>query len=120
MFIYFYLLCALIIFTYFFYLLQSDIKIFRKFLIRDENCNTLVSERGCMYEVSLLLTCLEENNFEDKNCIPQIKTVNACYEKHGENMRRRNIEQDKVVPVPNSKNFTHKQITYLLRQYPTV
>lgn len=35
------------------------------------------------------------------------------------NAERTQIEQEQEVPVPNSKNLTHKQITYLLRRYPT-
>ncbi|CAL1674790.1 unnamed protein product [Lasius platythorax] len=82
--------------------------------------NQKATDRGCLYELSLLLTCLEENEFEDKRCVPQFKVLDQCYKTHLKNVERAQIEQEQIVPVPNSKNHTHKQITYLLRRYPTV
>lgn len=82
--------------------------------------NQKITEHGCLHELSLLLTCLEENEFADKRCIPQFKVLDQCYNTYLKNVERTQIEQEKIVPVPNSKNFTHKQISYLLRRYPTV
>lgn len=82
--------------------------------------NLKTRERGCLYEISLLLTCLEEHEHEDKSCIQEIKTLEECYKKYTENMQRQLTEQKQLVPVPNSKDHTHKQITYLLRRYPTI
>lgn len=70
--------------------------------------------------MSLLLTCLEQNEFEDKRCIPQFKALNQCYQVYTSNMERIRSSKEQIVPVPNSKNLTHKQVTYLLRRYPTV
>nr|XP_012220063.1 PREDICTED: coiled-coil-helix-coiled-coil-helix domain-containing protein 1 [Linepithema humile] len=77
-------------------------------------------ERGCLYELSLLLTCLEENEFEDKRCIPEFNKLNDCYNIYLKKMQHSQVEQEQLAPVPNSKHQTHKQITYLLRRYPTV
>ncbi|XP_020299647.1 uncharacterized protein LOC109863660 isoform X2 [Pseudomyrmex gracilis] len=76
------------------------------------------SDRGCLYEMTLLLTCLDENAYEDKLCLSKLKSLEACYERYNENIKRAKIETN--VPVPNSKNLNSKQVTYLLRQYPTV
>ncbi|TGZ37970.1 small ribosomal subunit protein mS37 [Temnothorax longispinosus] len=78
------------------------------------------SEHGCLYEMTLLLSCLEENEFEDKRCVPQVNALNKCNKTYTDNVQRMRSTQDQVVPVPESKNLTHKQVTYLLRSYPTV
>lgn len=80
----------------------------------------LFPERGCLHEMTLLLTCLEENEFEDKRCVPQFKALNQCYKLYNENMQRALVIKEQSTPVPGSKNVTPKQITYLLRKYPTV
>ncbi|GAB1861878.1 Coiled-coil-helix-coiled-coil-helix domain-containing protein 1 isoform X2 [Camponotus japonicus] len=82
--------------------------------------NQSVADHGCLQELFLLLTCLEENEYENKRCVPQFKVLEQCYNTHQKNIRRTKIEQEQEVPVPNSKNLTHKQITYFLRRYPTV
>jgi len=70
--------------------------------------------------MTLLLTCLEENEFEDKRCIPQLKALNQCFKVYNDNMQHNRLVSEKTVPVPGSKNCTQKQITHLLRRYPTV
>ncbi|XP_072755437.1 uncharacterized protein [Anoplolepis gracilipes] len=82
--------------------------------------NQKETDRGCLYESILLLTCLEENEYQDKRCIPQFKELDQCYKTYMKNIERAQVEHDQVVPIPNSKNLTHKQITHLLRRYPTV
>ncbi|XP_011870165.1 PREDICTED: coiled-coil-helix-coiled-coil-helix domain-containing protein 1 [Vollenhovia emeryi] len=79
-----------------------------------------ITEQGCLHEMSLLLTCLEENEFEDKRCAPQLTALNKCFKSYRDNMQHEKSIKDQVVPVPMSKNLTHKQVTYLLRSYPTV
>ncbi|XP_029670013.1 coiled-coil-helix-coiled-coil-helix domain-containing protein 1 [Formica exsecta] len=81
--------------------------------------NQKVTDRGCLHETVLLLTCLEENEFQDKRCIPQFKALDQCYKTYMKNVERTQIEHEQDVPIPNSKNLTHKQITYLLRRNPT-
>lgn len=80
----------------------------------------LFPEKGCLYEMSLLLTCLEENEFEDRRCVPQLKELNQCFEIYNNNMTKARIVNEQEMPVAHSKNFTHKQITYVLRRYPVV
>lgn len=99
-------------------LITTKKNIIRKFPLH--NSNILFPERGCLYEMSLLLTCLEENEFEDRRCVPQLKALNQCYKIYSDNIERARSVKEQTVPVPNSKNFTHKQITYLLRRYPVV
>ncbi|XP_012537631.1 coiled-coil-helix-coiled-coil-helix domain-containing protein 1 [Monomorium pharaonis] len=83
--------------------------------------NQMTTEsRGCLYEMTLLLSCLEENEFEDKRCVPQLNALNQCFKVYSDNMQRARSIKEQTVPVPNSKNLTHKQITYLLRRYPVV
>ncbi|KYN35439.1 Coiled-coil-helix-coiled-coil-helix domain-containing protein 1 [Trachymyrmex septentrionalis] len=82
--------------------------------------NQRLKEKGCLLEMSLLLTCLEENEFEDKRCSPELKALNQCYQVYSSTMERIHSLNDQIMPVPNSKNLTHKQITHLLRRYPTV
>ncbi|XP_014471407.1 PREDICTED: coiled-coil-helix-coiled-coil-helix domain-containing protein 1 [Dinoponera quadriceps] len=78
-----------------------------------------VADRGCLHEMSMLLSCLEENEYEDKNCIPQFNSFNACFNRFNHNLQTRKIQSGKKMPVPNSNNHTPLQITSLLRKFPT-
>ncbi|EFN86919.1 coiled-coil-helix-coiled-coil-helix domain-containing protein 1 [Harpegnathos saltator] len=82
--------------------------------------NHKVTERGCLYETSLFLSCLEENEFEDKNCVPQMNLLDACYKKYNHDMIEKKIKSRSKALVPNSKNHTSNQISHLLRKYPTI
>ncbi|KAG5307529.1 CHCH1 protein, partial [Pseudoatta argentina] len=83
--------------------------------------NQKTAEKGCLLQMSLLLTCLEENEYEDKRCIPELKALNQCYQVYTSSIERVHSLKDQIIPVPDTnKNLTHKQITYLLRKYPTV
>ncbi|KYM97412.1 PREDICTED: coiled-coil-helix-coiled-coil-helix domain-containing protein 1 [Cyphomyrmex costatus] len=81
--------------------------------------NQRVKDKGCLLQMTLLLTCLEENEFEDTRCTPELKALNQCFQVYQSNQERIYSQQEKL-PVPNSKNFSQKQITNLLRKYPTV
>ncbi|XP_032673534.1 coiled-coil-helix-coiled-coil-helix domain-containing protein 1 [Odontomachus brunneus] len=81
--------------------------------------NRKVAESGCLYEVSLLLSCLEENENENKNCIPQFNALHACYENYSWKMKEHKIQSGNIIPTPNSKNQTSAQIGYLFRKYKT-
>lgn len=67
-----------------------------------------------------LLTCLEENEFQDKRCVQQLTALSQCYKVYNDNLQHKRFVSEQSVLKPESKNFTHKQITYLLRRYPTV
>ncbi|KYN12047.1 PREDICTED: coiled-coil-helix-coiled-coil-helix domain-containing protein 1 [Trachymyrmex cornetzi] len=82
--------------------------------------NQRTEEKGCLLEMSLLLTCLKENEFEDNRCIPELTALNQCYQVYTSNIERMHSLKNQIIPVPNSKNLTYKQITHLLRKYPTV
>ncbi|XP_070518695.1 small ribosomal subunit protein mS37 isoform X2 [Cardiocondyla obscurior] len=82
--------------------------------------NQRLTEKGCLQEMTLLLNCLEKNEFEDMRCVSEVNVLNNCYKTYTENMERSKILKEQSVPVPNSKDLTSKQVTYLLRQYPVV
>lgn len=80
----------------------------------------LVSEKNCLYEMSLMFACFKDNNFESKLCDSQIKQFQNCvtnFEKHRKCQKQL---QQIGVPTPDTVNFTDSQLTYLLRKFPTI
>ncbi|XP_043592586.1 coiled-coil-helix-coiled-coil-helix domain-containing protein 1 isoform X1 [Bombus pyrosoma] len=77
-------------------------------------------EDKCLYEMTLLFGCWKENNFEDSMCNKEMKNLYECYNKYMKNTAMKKELQRIEIPNPNAKNLTSKQITYLLRMYPTV
>ncbi|XP_071862970.1 uncharacterized protein [Bombus fervidus] len=77
-------------------------------------------EDKCLYEMTLLFGCWKENNFEDSKCNKEMGNLYGCYNRYMKNSATYKELQRVEVPTPNTKNLTSKQITYLLRMYPTV
>ncbi|XP_076761039.1 small ribosomal subunit protein mS37 isoform X2 [Xylocopa sonorina] len=77
-------------------------------------------DNKCLYEMSLLFKCWADNKFNDQQCAQETQALNQCYKNYvsfASNQR----ELKKIdIPTPNAKSFTNKQITHILRMYPTV
>lgn len=77
-------------------------------------------EDKCLFEMSLLFRCWEDSNFNDKICSQYMKKLQDCYLNYLKKSSIRKDQHKVDVPTPNSQNMSPKQITYLLRMYPTV
>nr|XP_033195865.1 coiled-coil-helix-coiled-coil-helix domain-containing protein 1 [Bombus vancouverensis nearcticus]XP_033195866.1 coiled-coil-helix-coiled-coil-helix domain-containing protein 1 [Bombus vancouverensis nearcticus] len=77
-------------------------------------------EDKCLYEMTLLFGCWKENDFEKGTCDKEIKNLYGCYNKYMTSAATHKEQQRIEIPAPNAKNLTSKQVTYLLRMYPTV
>ncbi|KZC07618.1 PREDICTED: uncharacterized protein LOC107185896 [Dufourea novaeangliae] len=78
------------------------------------------SEQNCLYEMTLLFTCLNDSNFENQLCGNQIKSLQECMKNYTEHMEEQKVARKLEVPKPNAKTFTNTQVTYLLHKYPNV
>ncbi|XP_012175765.1 coiled-coil-helix-coiled-coil-helix domain-containing protein 1 isoform X2 [Bombus terrestris] len=77
-------------------------------------------EDKCLYEMTLLFGCWKKGDFEDGTCNNEVKNLYECYNKYMKSAAVNKELQRIEVPAPNAKNLTSKQITYLLRMYPTI
>ncbi|XP_014602380.1 PREDICTED: uncharacterized protein LOC106785977 [Polistes canadensis] len=78
-----------------------------------------VTEKGCLHELSVLLTCLRENEFDNFNCSKELTSFENCSKRFAKLSADLKASHSKSVPDPNSKVFSSKQISYLLKLYPT-
>lgn len=69
--------------------------------------------------MTILLTCLRENDFNNFDCKKEHSSFNECNKKFAKLNREMKIARLKTVPTPNSKDFSPNQISYLLNLFPT-
>ncbi|XP_017888520.1 uncharacterized protein LOC108629991 [Ceratina calcarata] len=77
-------------------------------------------EGKCLFEMSLLFKCWEDNDFNDTMCGQYMKNLQQCYQNYMTTTAVRKEQQKIDIPTPNAKNLSTRQISYLLRKYPTV
>ncbi|KAF7994155.1 hypothetical protein HCN44_011424 [Aphidius gifuensis] len=75
-------------------------------------------EQGCLYEISLLLNCLDQNGNEDKMCMKEAQNFQSCYKTFLKNKKFGKEQALKGTLTPNAKNLKYKQINQLLAKYP--
>lgn len=78
-----------------------------------------IAEKGCLHELSLLLTCLRENEFDNFNCPKELKSFENCNKKYLQLSAELKASHNKFVPDANIKILSSKQKNYLLKLYPT-
>ncbi|XP_015187805.1 PREDICTED: coiled-coil-helix-coiled-coil-helix domain-containing protein 1 [Polistes dominula] len=76
-----------------------------------------LAEKGCLHELSILLTCLRENEFDNFNCSKELTSFENCSKRFAKLSSELKASHAKSVPDPNSKVFSSKQINYLLKLY---
>ncbi|KAG7200011.1 hypothetical protein KM043_014432 [Ampulex compressa] len=74
----------------------------------------------CLYEMGMLFACFQEKQFDNRNCTTEVKNFQNCYSKYLSDSKIEKAAQRSLVPIPGQKNLTHKQISYILHQYPTL
>ncbi|XP_031831607.1 small ribosomal subunit protein mS37 isoform X2 [Nomia melanderi] len=78
------------------------------------------TEKNCLYEISLLFNCLQDNDFDDKSCGEQIKNFNSCVQNYKQTKCTQKKSRLLKMPEPGSNTYTSGQLTYLLKKYPNI
>ncbi|XP_034196624.1 small ribosomal subunit protein mS37 [Osmia lignaria lignaria] len=74
----------------------------------------------CLFEMSLLFNCWKEKEFGFGACNEFELKLQKCYKNLQITMKNQSEQSKKDIPTPETKNFSDKQLTYLLRKYPTI
>lgn len=77
-------------------------------------------EQNCLYQLNLLISCLNANGYDNTACIQEQNNYNQCEQANLSKLRERNRLQKSKEISHTMDQFTGKQITNLLRKYPTV
>ncbi|XP_033222033.1 coiled-coil-helix-coiled-coil-helix domain-containing protein 1 [Belonocnema kinseyi] len=75
-------------------------------------------EKGCLYEISVVIACLSKHNYENKFCEKEVKEFNNCFTTHMAKVRALKKNRDKGVLTPNAKSLNHREINMLFRRFP--
>ncbi|XP_043675443.1 coiled-coil-helix-coiled-coil-helix domain-containing protein 1 [Vespula pensylvanica] len=75
--------------------------------------------KGCLQELTILLTCLREKEFNNFDCTKELASFEQCNKKFAKLSRDMKILRSQTMPVPNSKVHSSKQISHLLNLFPT-
>lgn len=78
------------------------------------------TEKGCLQEISLVLACLEKNNFENSMCHNEVSNFQNCYKTYLSSKKFAKQEANRGTLIPGAKNLKYKQINKLLAKYPQV
>ncbi|XP_043280607.1 uncharacterized protein [Venturia canescens] len=82
--------------------------------------NSRTAERGCLFELSMVLSCLDQNNYENKQCLKEVDTFQNCYKTYLSNLETSKKQARQGILTPNTKNLKYNQLNILLRKYPHV
>lgn len=77
-----------------------------------------LTEKGCVQELSVFLACLREKDFDNFNCSKELLLFKQCSDRYEKMAKELKASRDKVIPEPNAKVLTHKQVTHFLKMYP--
>ncbi|XP_034949099.1 uncharacterized protein [Chelonus insularis] len=75
-------------------------------------------EKGCFQEIVVAITCLSANNFENKECLKEIKDYQDCFKLHLANKAKTKEEIKSGKLIPGSKHLKFNQLNQLLSRYP--
>ncbi|XP_022910129.1 small ribosomal subunit protein mS37 [Onthophagus taurus] len=78
------------------------------------------NEVCCLYEMSIMLACFKDKEFNQTMCAKEIENFKKCYVASMEDKRLLKEREAKGIIAPGEKKLTHKQVTSLLKKYPMV
>lgn len=78
-----------------------------------------ISDVCCIYEMSLMLACLKDNEFGESGCGKEIENFKNCYINHLTSKKNKQDKEAKGILIPGEKNLSPKQVNSLLKCYPT-
>ncbi|XP_018561759.1 coiled-coil-helix-coiled-coil-helix domain-containing protein 1 [Anoplophora glabripennis] len=76
------------------------------------------SDVCCVHEMSIMLSCFKENEFNQSLCSKEIEMFKTCYKNHMDTKRLKKAKEAKGILTPGEKSLSHKQINVLLKQFP--
>ncbi|KAK0168420.1 hypothetical protein PV327_002223 [Microctonus hyperodae] len=77
-------------------------------------------EKGCLQEITMVLSCLEKNNFENKMCLEEVTNFQTCFKTYLQNLQHAKKNSSMAKLTPGAKNMKAQQINKLLAKYPQV
>ncbi|KAJ8934128.1 hypothetical protein NQ314_013587 [Rhamnusium bicolor] len=78
------------------------------------------SEVCCIYEMSVMLSCFKDNEFNQSLCSKEIEAFKKCYTNNLETKKAKKEKEAKCMLTPGEKSLSHKQINLLLRKFPNI
>ena len=70
--------------------------------------------------MTLVISCLQQNEYENKLCQKEVKNFNECYNKYLNEKFTGKKAREEGLLVPGERNLTHKQIRKLLKFRPVL
>lgn len=97
---------------------RVSVKISKEFKLRDRVTDGVVNKRTpCLFELSLVLSCLSENNFNDKICVDQVNGLRDCCKgamRMEETLKHRRLNPKKL---EYSNNLIAAEINSMFQMY---
>lgn len=76
------------------------------------------SDVCCIQEMTVMLSCFKDNDFNQSLCPKEIEAFKTCYKNHMETKKTKKAKEAKGILTPGEKTLSPKQINTLLRQFP--
>ncbi|XP_066245990.1 small ribosomal subunit protein mS37 [Euwallacea similis] len=78
-----------------------------------------VSDVCCLYEMSVLFSCLTNNDYQQTPCSKEIQSFQKCYKVYTTEKAQKFDRELKGLLTPGEKNLTSMQLNTLLKRYPS-
>ncbi|XP_037926659.1 coiled-coil-helix-coiled-coil-helix domain-containing protein 1 [Hermetia illucens] len=75
------------------------------------------TEVACLQEMTILFTCLKENDFQESLCSKEVQTFNKCYKTFMDTSFQAK-KVDSQGAVKPGKDLNYKQLNKYMRRYP--
>lgn len=74
---------------------------------------------ACVQEMMNLFSCLKKNDFNQSPCMKEVDILTTCNKDHDAAVRKEREQMRMGLLTPGLKNLNHRQITMLLKKFPT-
>ncbi|CAG9766396.1 unnamed protein product [Ceutorhynchus assimilis] len=79
-----------------------------------------ISEVCCIHEMSVMFSCLKDNEFQQQLCHKEVESFQKCYTSFLTDKNQRSEREMKGLLTPGEKRMTSKQLNVLLKKYPNL
>lgn len=76
-------------------------------------------QNACVQEMMNLFSCLKKNDFNQSPCSKEVDILTTCHRDHDAAVRKEREQMKMGLLTPGLKNLNHRQITMLLKKFPT-
>lgn len=76
------------------------------------------SDVCCIYEMSVMFACLKEHEFNQSLCGKEIEKFQKCYLEYSTKRRTRKEKEAKGSIIMGERDFSHKQLNRMLKNFP--